>query len=183
MNSRTILTIATAAVALAILAGAAGSSQDKYSVKVPGGLGFAEFKGYEDWQAVAVSHPEQGQPLNVIVANSAMIKAYRAGIPGNGKSFPDGSRIVKITYTSRQHPEAPFSVKVPDKLSGIGLMVKDSTRFPDTGGWGYAQFDYDPATDRFTPNTSLQGNDAKCGAACHTIAKTRDFVFTRYGKR
>ncbi len=74
-------------------------------------------------------------------------------------------------------------MNVPDTLDGIGLMVRDSKRFPDTGGWGYAQFDYDPASDTFTPNTSEQGSDAKCGHACHTIVAAKDYIFTAYGKR
>ncbi len=186
MKSKTILAIAAATVALAAVGGTVVSAQDtpdKYGLKVPGGLAFSEFKGYEDWQAVAVSHPGESQQLNVIVANPAMIEAYRSGIPGNGKPFPDGSKMAKLAYGSRQHPDAPFAVKVPDKLSGIGLMVKDSSRFPDTGGWGYAQFDYETASDAFTPNTSVQNSDAKCGAACHTIAKSKDYVFTVYAKR
>jgi Cytochrome P460 len=65
--------------------------------------------------------------------------------------------------------------------------VKDSKRFADSGGWGYAVFDYDAASDAFKPGTLTgtppQGNDAKCGFACHTRAKTRDYVFTDYGKR
>jgi hypothetical protein len=28
-----------------------------------------------------------------------------------------------------------------------------------------------------------QGNDAKCGFACHTAVKNRDYVFTQYAKR
>jgi hypothetical protein len=66
-------------------------------------------------------------------------------------------------------------------------MVKDSKRFADSGGWGYAAFEYDAAAAAFTPgtlaNTPPQGNNAKCGYACHTIAKTRDYIFTEYGKR
>jgi hypothetical protein len=50
MKTKTILTIAAATCALAIL-GAAISAHDKYDVKVPGGLAFSEFRGYEDWQA------------------------------------------------------------------------------------------------------------------------------------
>jgi len=45
--------------------------------------------------------------------------------------------------------------------------------------WGYAQFDYDPASDTFMPN----GSGAKCGAGCHTIVKAKDYVFTSYPKR
>jgi Cytochrome P460 len=186
MKSKTTLAIAAATTALTVLGGAIVFAQDrpdKYSVKVPGGLALSEFKGYEDWQPIAVSHPGESQQLNLIVGNSATIEAYRSGIPGNGKPFPDGSKIVKIAYTSRQHPEAPFAVKAPDSLSGLGVMVKDSARFADSGGWGYAQFDYEPEADRFAANTKVQGNDAKCGAACHTIAKSKDYVFTVYGKR
>jgi hypothetical protein len=64
---------------------------------------------------------------------------------------------------------------------------QNSKRFADSGGWGYAVFDYNTASDTFTPGTTAgtppQGNDAKCGFACHTVAKTRDYVFTEYGKR
>ena len=190
MKSRNVPVITIAAL-LAALGGMVLAAQDKYTVQVPNGLALSECRGYDDWPAVAVSHPdstmgaseEPDDKLTVIVANPAMIDAYRADIPGNGKPFPDGSKIVKILWTPKQHAEAPFAVKVPDTLAGVGCMVKDSSRFTDTGGWGYAQFDYDPASDTFTPNTSLQGNDAKCGAACHELAAATDYVFTAYGKR
>jgi hypothetical protein len=173
-----------AAVVLGVLGGMALAAQDKYTVQVPNGLGFSDFRGYEDWPVVAVSQPhEPEEKLNVIVANPAMIDAYRAGVPGNGKPFPDGSKIAKITWNPKKSAEAPFSVDVPDTLAGVGFIMKDSRRFADSGGWGYAQFDYDPKSDTFTPNTSLQGNDAKCGAACHTIAAAKDYIFTTYGKR
>ena len=97
----------------------------------------------------------------------------------------EGSKgaTAKIEWNPSQNGESPFSVKVPDTLAGIGFMVRDSKRFPDTGGWGYAQFDHDPASGTFTPNTSEQESDAKCGAACHTIVQAKDYVFTAYGKR
>ena len=180
MKSRNIPVITIVAL-LAALGGMALAAQDKYTVQVPGGLAFSEFRGYEDWQAVAVSQPED--KVNLIVANPVMIDAYRAGVPGNGKPFPNGSKIAKITWNSKQNAESPFAVNVPDTLAGIGFIVKDSTRFSDTGGWGYAQFDYDTASDTFTPNTSLQGSDTKCGAECHSIVAEKDYIFTAYGKR
>ena len=45
--------------------------------------------------------------LNVIVANPVMINAYRAGIPGNGKPFPDGSKSAKIQWRPKKSAEAP----------------------------------------------------------------------------
>ena len=86
------------AVVLAILGGMALAAQDKYSVKVPNGLGFSDFRGYEDWQVVAVSQPEEPEnKLTVVVANPAMIDAYRAGVPGNGKHFTDGKGLRSST--------------------------------------------------------------------------------------
>jgi hypothetical protein len=172
------------AVVLPVLGGRAISAQDKYTVQVPNGLAFSEFRGYEDWQTVAVSQTEdEDDPkLKVILANPVMIDAYRAGVPGNGKPFPDGSKIAKIEWKPKKNAESPFSVNVPDTLAGIGFMEKDSQRFPDTGGWGYAQFSYDPASDTFTPDERYVG-DAKCGAACHAIVAAKDYIFTAYGKR
>jgi Cytochrome P460 len=172
--------VVTIAALLAISGGVALAAQDKYTVQVPGGLAFSDFRGYENWQPVAVSKTDE--KIKLIVANPAMIDAYRAGVPGNGKPFPDGSKIAKIEWIPKKNAESPFSVDVPDTLDGIGLIEKDSKRFPDTGGWGYAQFSYDPASDTFTPDEKYVG-DAKCGAACHTIAAAKDYIFTAYGKR
>ena len=173
-------------VTLAVLGGRAISAQDKYTVQVPGGLAFSEFRGYEDWQTVAVSQTEAA--INVILANPVMIDAYRAGVPGNGKPFPDGSKMAKISWKQKKSTEAPDpNTVVPDTLHGVGFMMRDSKKFPDSGGWGWAQFKYDAASDTFTPYTLAddppQGNDAKCGFACHTIAKAKDYVFTAYPKR
>jgi hypothetical protein len=169
---------------LAVVATVAISAQDKYGVRVPDGLALSEVRGYESWQLVSASHPVggegmSGETLNVIVANPAMIAAYAAGIPGNGKPFPDGAKAVKIQYVPKKSSEAPFNVAIPDRLKDVAVMVKDSKRFADSGGWGYGLFNYDSATDAFKPD----GTGAKCGAACHTIAKGKDYVFTRYEKR
>ena len=172
--------MAITAVVLAVLTGRAISAQDKYTVQVPGGLGFAAFKGYEDWQTVSVSQTEER--LKVILANPVMIDAYRAGVPGNGQPFPDGSKMAKIEWKPKANEESPFAVNVPDTLDGIGFMEKDSGRFSDTGGWGYAQFRYDPASDTYMPHEDYVG-DAKCGHACHTAVETKDYVFTGYQKR
>jgi hypothetical protein len=172
------------AVVLAVLGGRAISAQDKYTVQVPNGLAFSDIRGYEDWQAVAVS---QASVLAVILANPVAIDAYRAGVPGNGKPFPDGSKIAKIHWNPKKSAEAPAPTMMPDTLHDVGFMEKDSKRFPDTGGWGWAEFNYDAASDTFTPATLAdqppQGNDAKCGFACHTIVKAKDYVFTAYPKR
>jgi Cytochrome P460 len=168
---------AIVAVGLAALGGGAISAQDKYTVQVPNGLAFSEFKGYEDWQTVAVS--QSGDVLAVIVANPAMIDAYRAGVPGNGKNFPDGAKIAKIHWKAKKSTEAPAPTMVPGTQHDVDFIERDSKRFGDAGGWGYAQFNYDAASDTFTPD----GSGTDCGYACHTIVKDKDYIFTAYGKR
>jgi hypothetical protein len=178
MKTKSKVTIATCAAALVVMGGIAWSAQDKYSLQLPNGLAFSEFRGYEDWQVVSVS--QTPELLKVEVANPTMIDAYRAGIPGNGKPFPDGSKIAKIEWRPKKMVEAPFTVNVPDTLQDVFLIEKDSKRFPDTKGWAYAVFDYHPASETFTPDPTGTVN---CGFACHTIVKGRDYIFHSYQKR
>src|SRR4029453_3373625 len=94
MNRKIMLTIGTTTAVLAIWGAGAISAQDKYTVKVPGGLAFSEFRGYEEWEVISASM--DGDLLATILGNPAMIDAYRAGVPGNGKPFPDGAKMAKI---------------------------------------------------------------------------------------
>jgi hypothetical protein len=167
---------AAVAVALAVLGDAAISAQDKYTLQVPNGIAFSDFRGYEDWQVVAVSQTDD--LLKVMVANPVMIDAYKSGIPLNGKPFPDG-KIAKIEWKPKKSSEAPFSVRIPEFLQDVFLIEKDLKRFPDTNGWAYAVFLYDPVSDTFRPD----GNGTDCGHACHTTVAAKDYIFTAYGKR
>jgi len=168
-----------------LAAGAAISAQDKYTVEVPSGLSFSEFRGYEDWSVVAMS--EDGGMFAVILGNPVAIAAFREGIPGNGKPFPDGAALAKIHYQPKQQETYPGQPMVPGTHLNSHFMEKDSKRFADSGGWGWAAFEYDAASDTWRPrnesDSPLQGHDAKCGLACHTIVQSRDYVFTEYGKR
>src|ERR1700684_191030 len=169
---------ATVMAVLAILAATAVYAQDKYSLKSPSGIAFSDFRGYEDWSVVSSARTDE--VLKVIVANPEMINAYKAGVPGNGQPFPEGSMIVKLQWKPKKSTEAQFAVDVPDVFKQAFVMEKDSKRFPKSGGWGYAVFNYDAATDKFTADpTSL----ADCGNTCHTAVKAKDYIFHPYQKR
>ena len=182
MKSKTLLTITAAAVAAVLLGGAAVSAQDKYSVKVPGGLAFSEFKGYENWQVINLAHTDD--LIKAIVGNPQAMDAYRAGIPGNGKPFPDGAKLAKLEWKKQRSADAPYDVKVANEIFVVEFMVRDGKRFADGNGWGYAVFKWDAASNGFKPagldHFPPQANDAKCGVACHTIAKAKNHVFTEY---
>ncbi len=162
---------------LAVLSGVAVAAQNRFALTVPNGLSFSEIEGYDTWQTVAVSET-QGS-VKSILANPAMINAYREGVPGNGKLFPEGSKIVKIEWFKKRNAESPYFVEVPDALKTVSFIVKDSRRFPNTHGWAYAQFAYDPASDSFSPSVT----GAECGYACHTAAAAKDYIFTAYPRR
>jgi hypothetical protein len=168
-----------------LLVGVSISAQDKYTVEVPNGLAFSEFRGYEDWPVVAIS--ALGDKIAVILGNSTMIDAYRKGAPGNGQPFPDGAKMAKIHWIPKKQEAYPGQPTVPGAQHDVDFMVKDSRRFADSGGWGWAAFQFDAASNTFRPATVAdappQENDAKCGFACHTAVKSRDYVFTEYGKR
>jgi hypothetical protein len=176
---------AAAIAVLAALGGAALAAQDRYTLQVPGGLAFAEFRGYDEWQTVAVS--QNGTKIETILGNPAMIAAYKSGIPGNGQPFPDGARMAKIHWNAKTSNTEPGHPLLPDTLHDVDFMVKDSKRFADSGGWGYAEFEYDPASETFRPGTLSdkppQADNAKCGFACHTLVRAKNYVFTAYPAR
>jgi hypothetical protein len=177
MDHKSKLTIAIAATVLAVVARTAIYAQDKYSLRSPSEIAFSDFRGYEDW--AVVSSARTNEVLKVIVANPTMINAYRAGIPGNGQPFPEGSKIAKLQWKPKKSAEAPFVVDVPDVFSQAFFMEKDSTRFPKSGGWGYAVLNYEAPSDKFTADPS----PSDCGQVCHVAVKAKDYIFHPYQKR
>jgi hypothetical protein len=100
--------------------------EDKYDLRVPGGLAFSEFRGYEDWAVIAIDHTED--LMKVIVGNPVAMDAFRAGIPGNGKPFPDGSKMAKVEWRPKRSPDAPYDINVPGTGYDLDFMIKDAKR-------------------------------------------------------
>jgi len=188
MKRQSKLVVTVAAVLLAILGGTALYAQDKaktsvkasdkYSLVSPSGIKFAGFKGYEDWSVVSSARTDE--VLKVIVANPIMIEAYKSGIPGNGKPFPEGSKIAKLQWKFKKSTEAPFVVDVPDVFTQAFVIEKDSKRFPKSAGWGYALFDYDATADTFSADPT---GVSDCGHSCHVKVAAKDHIFHPYQKR
>jgi len=98
---------------------------------VPNGLAFSEFKGYELWQVISISN--NGALMAVILGNPTMVNAYKEGIPGNGKPFPEGAKLAKIHWNPKTQVTYPGQPLVPNTLHDIDFMVKDSKRFAESG--------------------------------------------------
>jgi len=123
-KSKHIQAIVINAGLLVFVGSLAVAEQDRYTLKIPDGLAFSEFRGYETWQDVAVSQTETS--LKVIAANDAMINAYRDGVPSNGKPFPDGSKITKIEWSFKKNTVSPYFVTIPDTLKTVAFIQKDT---------------------------------------------------------
>jgi hypothetical protein len=178
MKTRIVAAAVICAISLAAFVGTTIAQQDRYSLKVPDGLAFSEFKGYDAWQDIAVSETEGS--VKAILGNPAMIAAYKEGIPDNGKPFPEGVKVVKIEWVKKKNPASPYFVEIPDTLKTLSFIEKDSRKFPNTHGWAYAQFQYDTASKSFKPT----GTGAECGYACHAQhVASRDYIFTAYPPR
>jgi hypothetical protein len=186
MNSKNVIRTVMVTASLAVIGSLAGlalaapdqAAQDRYTLTVPGGgLAFSDFKGYDTWQSVAVS--ETKTSVKAILANDAMIQAYKHGVPGNGKPFPEGSKVVKIEWLKKLNTKAPYVVNVPGTLKSLSFIEKDSKRFPNTHGWAYAQFTYDTASQTFKPSVT----GPECGYVCHTRVASQDYTYTAYPPR
>jgi hypothetical protein len=157
---------------VASLAPASGQADGKaapiFGVTIP--------PGYRDWRLISVAREEGSlDDLRAILGNDTAITAYReATLP-----FPDGTVISRLAWryeSSEENNEAfgrPQSFVAGPPKNGVQFMVKDSTRYASTGGWGFAQFNDGKAADEAVHNTCF---------ACHQSAAARDFVFTRYAR-
>jgi hypothetical protein len=130
--------------------------------------------GYRDWRLISVAR-EEGKldDIRAILGNDAAIKAYREGT----RPFPEGTIIARIawSYLPSEENNKTFGrtqsfVAGPPK-NGVQFMVKDSTKYASTGGWGYAQFD---------EGKPAEAAMLKSCFPCHEACKDRDFVFTHY---
>ena len=150
------------AAVLSFFGSRAISSQDKYTVQVPSGLAFSEFRGYEDWAVIALS--ENGGKIAVILGNPIMIDAYKAGVPDNGKPFPDGAKMAKIHWNPKKQESYPGQPTVPGTQHDVDFMMKDNKRFANSGGWGWAVFNYDATSDTSTrPSRSARDRSVHWG--------------------
>jgi hypothetical protein len=184
-------TAITAVTLSALVAGMLLAAEDRYTLQAPNGIAFSEFKGYEAWQLIAPSQPDNAGGcgsapapgcVKAILGNAAMIKAYSEGIPANGKSVPDGATMAKVEWAKKSVKAPPYALTAPGRLQQVSFMVKDSKRFPGTDGWGYATFKYDEPTGAWKAFGDSPVFANTCHA-CHAIVKAHDFVFTEFSQR
>ena len=137
-----------------------------FGVKIPA--------GYRDWKLISVAREEGSlNDLRAILGNDVAIKAYRdTKLP-----FPDGTIIARLAWSHDPLEESekafgrPQSFVAGPPKNGVQFMVKDSTKYVATGGWGFAHFDDGKPASEAVHNTCF---------TCHQVVKARDLVFNRY---
>jgi len=153
---------------------AEGGASPIYGIAIPA--------GYREWRLISVNHLSgAGGKLKQVRAqlgNDIAIKAFREGtLP-----FPDGAIIAALHWNENLSdennkvlaigfPGADLQSSVAGSAENVQFMVKDSKKYPATGGWGFADF-----------KNGKPGNEAlhRTCFPCHEPAKARDYVFTHY---
>ena len=165
-----LVAVAALAGVVAYMAPASGQADGEtapiFGVKIP--------PGYRDWRLISVAREEGNlNDLRAILGNDIAIKAFREGkLP-----FPDGTIIARLAWSHDPLEESekafgrPQSFVAGPPKNGVQFMIKDSTKYASTGGWGFAQFDDGKPANEAMHNACF---------ACHQVAKARDFVFNRY---
>jgi hypothetical protein len=151
-----------------------GEAAPIYGIKLP--------QGYRDWHLISVKRLTGAggklKQLRAQLGNDIAIRAFREGkIP-----FPDGA-IIAALHWNEDSSDADNKA-LASGFPGLGLessfagaavnvqfMVKDSKKYPASGGWGFADFTNGKPGD--------QALHEKC-FPCHQPGKDRDYVFTRY---
>lgn len=152
-----------------------------WDLEAPTGLKFGLIKGYENWHVVATHYRTDKNELRYIIGNDVAVKAYRSGVPLNGKEFPEGAILVKIGYSLKKNPAFEASLE-PDVIQRVEYMIKDSKRFKDSGGWGFARFVYDAKDGKYKVFGKSAEDYVQC-FTCHKLVEKKDFVFTDYVNR
>jgi len=135
----------------------------------PNGIAFPV--NYQDWAVVAVSHREDNKTLRSIVGNPVAIKAIE---DGKTNPWPDGAILGKMVWKDRQDDHWKAAT-VPGKFIHAEFMFKDSQKWAETGGWGWARW---LGTEQKPFGKDRVSASASC-VACHTPVKGQDWVFTR----
>jgi len=128
--------------------------------------GVAYPTGWQNWAPVAVSHRTDNNTIRAILGNDIAVKAARSG---KTNPWPDGAILGKVVWKDT-HLEDWKEATAPGKFVHAEFMFKDSKKYSDTYGWGWARW---VGLDQKPFEKGMQ----VC-TKCHTPVKDRDWVFT-----
>jgi len=133
---------------------------------VPQANGISYPEGWQNWATIAVSHRTDNNTIRVILGNATAVDAARKGVTN---PWPDGAVLGKVVWKDKELDAWPEAT-VPGKLVHAEFMFKDSKKYPDTYGWGWARW-------LGQEQAPFDGGPQVC-ISCHTPVKEHDWVFT-----
>ncbi|MBJ6752491.1 cytochrome P460 family protein [Geomonas anaerohicana] len=131
--------------------------------------GIALYPDYLSWKVVAPSYREDKGQIRVITGNETAVAALKAG----KKPLPDGSVLAKVAWKAEKHPNFPVATE-PGAFVQVEFMVKDTKKYKETGGWGFARF----VGNKLEPYGKDKSFVAEC-FGCHTPVAGNDYLFTK----
>jgi hypothetical protein len=143
-----------------------------YGVRLP--------EGYRDWKLISVAHEAgKNNDIRAILGNEIAVKAFREG----KRPFPNGAIIVRLAWQFRSSPRNDSVFPAPQSFvagppTNVQVSVKDSKRYPGSGGWGYGQFENGLANQ----DVALTQSCFACHAKLDRLDKRADLVFTDYSQ-
>lgn len=151
-----------------LLGGVAITAQAHLGVKrAPNGLKLPH--DYWDWQLIASSHRNDNDTLRVVLGNDTAVEAVRAG---DTNPWPDGAILAKLVWKDRKDENWPAAT-MPGEFVHAEFMYKESAKFADTGGWGWARW---VGMEQKPYGENAEFSQECIG--CHMPVKDRDYVFT-----
>lgn len=146
------------------------SSKTNKPDAVMNGISISKYRNFPlDWKLVTVRYREDSRELRFTYANSLAFKELNSLNP----RYPEGAAFGKVSFLLDEDSAFPSS-KVPSTSRRYQVMLKNSKKYADSDGWGYALFD---AEGRLF-NEDIKVKTMSC-VACHRIVPERDYVFSR----
>jgi hypothetical protein len=128
--------------------------------------GIAYPDGWKQWATIAVSHRNDNNTIRLIVGNDIAVEAARSG---NIRPWPDGAVLGKVVWKDTELEDWQAAT-APGEFVHAEFMFKDSKKFAETYGWGWARW-------VGLEQVAFEGGMQVC-ISCHTPVKARDWVFT-----
>lgn len=124
-------------------------------------------KDFRNWQVISTTNRfDNNRSIRVIYANPIAVQAIKSN---HIKPWLEGSGIVKVVWDIIEEKDGDI---LPGKFNNVQIMIKDSKRFTESEGWGFAKF----TGKGHVPYGKKASFNAAC-FNCHKAASENGYVF------
>lgn len=147
------------------LANVSSNSTNKRIAHSPNGINYSD--DFKKWKVISMTTLYDNS-MRIVYGNDIAVKAIKEE---NFHPWPDGATVVKAVW---QQVENEYGEVRPGNFQNTQFMVKDSEKFKDTEGWGFAKF----STNELIPTGKTAFFAAQSCIGCHRqLAEETGFLF------